>query len=112
MFPPKKKKPGLDVTIVAGAPGKSKGGDDIGDPGPLEPPTKKKPAAAAPPPDDEPEPGAEHEGAESAGYESTEDKGAKLISDIEQVGQQFGLDGPASQEFAASLFDALAACLR
>jgi hypothetical protein len=110
------KKPGMDVMIAVGprrggkpgAPGKP----DLGDPGPLDGKPMAKPPAAPPTDDTDTGDGPDDESGEDAGYESAEDQGAKLISDIESSGEKFGLDQATSREFAASVFSAMADCLR
>jgi hypothetical protein len=98
MFPPKKKKPALDVAIAVG-------------------PAKKKPPM--PPMDlespggmDDEEESSDHEASESPDEESSEDYGAKLISDIDAVGEAHGMDSMKTRAFTADLFDAVANCLR
>lgn len=107
MFPPKKKpgamppgkKPGLDVMIAVGkkAPG---GDDDLGSPDPVEGMSKG------------PKPPAPHEADESQGDEQQEEYGKKLLDDIDNVGQEYGMDSATTREFTASLFEAVVKCLR
>jgi hypothetical protein len=88
------KKPGMDVMIAVGK--KPQGG--LPSPNPIEGLGKK--------------PDPQEESAESPEYESSEDQGAKLISDIESAGQKHGLEPDSARSFAADVFSAMAECLR
>lgn len=107
------KKPGMDVMIAVGRP-RPKGGGELSAPGPLDRGGPKK----APSPFGGDDPGAgdeessDHQAGETPEYESGEEQGAKLISDIEAAGEKHGLDGHAARSFAADVFSAMAECLR
>lgn len=92
MFPPKpKKKPGLDIAI-----GKPKGGLDA--PDPVDAPKMPKM------PDPE-------EAAESPDEESSEEYGAKLISDMTAPLISLGLDEATAKSTLGEMFAAAAKCL-
>lgn len=92
MFPKKSppKKPGLDVAVMVGKPGAK---SDLDSPVPVDGPKKA------------------HEADESPAEEANEDYGAKLVADIEAVGEQHGMDAAASRAAAGAFFRAAAECL-
>lgn len=87
MFPPKKKKPGIDAFPV----GKPK--SDLDTPSPVD---REEPEAP------EVEPPAE---------DASADYGAKLVADIEAVGEQHGMDAATSRAAAGAFLKAAAECL-
>jgi hypothetical protein len=128
MFPPKKKSPAIGVMIGLGpkgddgsAPsmppkykssgsssGNGGGSPDMGGGGDTPMPPKPKPAAVAPPAMGNPA----HEAAETPGQESGEEYGAKLIGDMTEPLLAAGMPPEHAKTTLASIFDAMAKCLR
>src|SRR5262245_50362318 len=91
-------KPGLMVAI--GMPKRGGEDDDIGSPDEL---------------DSAPEPKSKmpmHEAAEAPAEEGAEDYGARLVSDIEAVGQKHGMEPEAARMVLGDMLAAVAKCLR
>ncbi len=82
------KKPGVDLMVAVGVPKN----------GPAKPPMDAEESQA-------------HEAAESPAQEGAEDYGAKLMSDLEAVGAEYGASPEMSREIAAKMFRAMADCL-
>jgi hypothetical protein len=115
MFKPfEKKKPGMGVVIAIGGKGRPapESPDSLEAPKPTGRALPFKPVAAAPDPNQDPNADSPHETAESPAEEGNEEAGAKLISNIDSLGEQHGLDSTASRAFAADLFGAISECLR